>query len=85
MKERMFDALAASGADYTQILLEEADTTRFGYRGRELEDTASGKITRGMVRACFRGGWCECVFHAAEDMPRAVREASAGARLIGRR
>ncbi len=84
MKERMFEALAASGADYTQILLEEADTTRFGYRGRELEDTASGKITRGMVRACFRGGWCECVFHAAEDMPRAVREASAGARLIGR-
>ena len=84
MKERMFDALAASNADYTQILWEEADTTRFGYRGRELEDTASGRIARGMVRACFRGGWCECVFHAAEDLPRAVREASAGARLIGR-
>ncbi len=84
MKDRLFDALAASRADYTQILLEEIDYTRFGFRGRDMEDAASGKLTRGMVRTCFRGGWCECVFNAVDDLPRAVAEASAGARLIGR-
>jgi len=77
------DALVASRADYTEIRLEERETSRVAFRGRDLE-TADITIDRGgIVRAlCHDGGWGIATFNSLEDLPARVEQAYQAAQAI---
>ncbi|MBI4288428.1 MAG: TldD/PmbA family protein [Chloroflexi bacterium] len=44
-------------AEYIEIRLEESESTRIMYRGREVEDVARSSAVGGNVRALVKGGW----------------------------
>ena len=83
MKDRIQAALRASKADYTEIRLEERESTRVVYRGQDLE-TASAVIDRGGIVRCLvkDGGWGVATFNDLSDLPHRVQQAYEGARAI---
>jgi TldD protein len=83
MKEKIQAALRASKADYTEIRLEERESTRVVYRGQDLE-TASAVIDRGGIVRCLvkDGGWGVATFNDLSDLPYRVQQAYEGARAI---
>jgi TldD protein len=83
MKDRIQAALRASKADYTEIRLEERESTRVVYRGQDLE-TASAVIDRGGIVRCLvkDGGWGIATFNDLSDLPHRVQQAYEGARAI---
>jgi len=84
VKDRLVDALKKSTADYTEIRFEQEDATIIAFRGRELEQVSSSKLSGGIVRACVRGGWGQATFEDPDDLPRQVEEACQSAALVGR-
>ena len=48
MRDRIQEALKRSQADYTEIRIEEKETTRVVFRGKELE-TAGANIDKGGI------------------------------------
>jgi len=83
VKDRLFDALTKSTADYAEVRFEEEDATTIAYRGKELEQVSSSKLSGGIVRACTKGGWGQATFEELDDLPRGVREACESAALVG--
>jgi TldD protein len=83
MKDKIQAALHASKADYTEIRLEERESTRVVYRGQDLE-TASAVIDRGGIVRCLvkNGGWGIATFNDLSDLPHRVQQAYEGARAI---
>jgi TldD protein len=83
MRERINAALRASKADYTEIRLEERESTRVVFRGQELE-TADLVLDRGGIVRCLvqGGGWGVATFNDLEDLPRRVQQAYKGARAL---
>ncbi len=83
MREQMEAALASSRADYTEIRLEERESSRVVFRGRELE-TANNVLDRGGVVRCLvrGGGWGIATFNDASDLAQRVEQAYEGARAI---
>jgi len=83
MLDMIRDALATSKADYTEIRLEERETTTVAFRGRDLE-TADMVIDRGgIVRAlCYDGGWGIATFNSLEDLAARVEQAYQAAKAI---
>jgi len=83
MRERIEAALRASGADYTEIRLEERESTRVVFRGQDLE-TADVILDRGGIVRCLvrGGGWGIATFNDLADLPRRVAQATEGARAI---
>ena len=83
MKERIRDALRNSKADYTEIRLEERESTRVLFRGEDLE-TASTVIDRGGIVRCLvkGGGWGVATFNDLTDLSHRVEQAYEGARAI---
>jgi len=83
MKDKIQAALRASKADYTEIRLEERESTRVVYRGQDLE-TASAVIDRGGIVRCLvkDGGWGIATFNDLTDLPHRVQQAYEGARAI---
>ena len=83
MKDRIQAALRARKADYTEIRLEERESTRVVYRGQDLE-TASAVIDRGGIVRCLvkDGGWGIATFNDLSDLPHRVQQAYEGARAI---
>ena len=77
------DALTTSKADYTEIRVEERETTKVVFRGEDLE-TADMTIDRGgIARAlCIDGGWGIATFNSLEDLPARVEQAYHAARAI---
>jgi len=57
MKDRLFEALKKSSADYAEIRVETLETTQLAYRGREMETAEASAFQGGIVRACTKGGW----------------------------
>ena len=84
MKDRLFEALKRSRADYAEIRFESNDSTGIAYRGREIENVSTGKFSGGVVRACTRGGWGVATFDNPDDMAHSVAEACQCAALVGR-
>jgi TldD protein len=76
MRDRIEDALKLSRADYTEIRLEEKETTRVVFRGKELE-TANTNIDKGgIVRCLIRDkGWGVVTFNNLDDLPARVEQA----------
>ncbi|MBN1954037.1 MAG: TldD/PmbA family protein [Anaerolineae bacterium] len=83
MREQIKAALRASKADYTEIRLEQRESTRIVFRGNNLE-TADVTIDRGGIVRCLvrNGGWGIATFNDVSDLARRVEQAYQGARAI---
>jgi TldD protein len=77
------DALAGHGADYCEIRIEESDSTRLTYHGKELEDIAQTSGRGGNVRAVVNGGWGFASFNDLSNLNEQVGSAVEQARLVG--
>jgi len=84
VKDRLFEALKTSTADYAEVRFEEEDQTQLSYRGEEAESVSSSKRAGGLVRVCTRGGWATATFDALDDLEHQVAEACRCAELVGR-
>jgi TldD protein len=82
MREKMEAALRGSKADYTEIRLEESESTTVAYRGKELE-TAQAVIDRGGIVRCLcrNGGWGIATFNDPDDLVTRVDQAYQCARV----
>ena len=83
VRDRLFEALKASDADYAEIRFETNDTTSIMFRGPEADNVSSSKMAGGIVRACTRGGWGEVTFDSLDGLADRVKEACACAALVG--
>jgi TldD protein len=83
MRDRIQEALKHSRADYTEIRLEEKETTRVVFRGRELE-TANANIDQGgIVRCLIRNkGWGVATFNNLDDLLNKVEQAYQCAQVV---
>lgn len=83
VKDRLFDAIRRSTADYTEVRYELLDSSSIAYRGQEVETVAAGSYSGGIVRACTKGGWGLATFDSLDDLPASVTEAAESAALVG--
>ena len=84
MRELIQDALKGHGADYVEVRVEDAESTRLQYRGRELEDVNRTTSRGGCVRALVKGGWGFVSFNEITELKEKVALAVRQARLVGR-
>ena len=76
MRDRIQEALKRSKADYTEIRVEEKETTRVVFRGKELE-TAGANIDKGGIVRCLikDKGWGVATFNNLDDLLTKVDQA----------
>ena len=84
MEDIVRRALAAAGAGYVEIRLEERTATSVNYVGRELENIGTTTGVGGCVRALVNGGWGFVSFNDASQIERCVKMACDQARMVGR-
>ncbi len=82
-QDQIDDALRDNGADYCEVRIEETDSTRLTYRGKELEDISQTSGRGGNVRAVINGGWGFASFNDLSDLEEKVSSAVEQARLVG--
>ncbi|MBS3783681.1 MAG: TldD/PmbA family protein [Anaerolineae bacterium] len=82
-RETIEAALRASKADYTEIRVEESESTRVAFRGPDLE-TADVVLDRGGFVRCLvhGGGWGIATFNDVSDLKQRIEQAYEGARAI---
>jgi TldD protein len=82
MRVKIEEAVKRSKADYTEIRIEDKETCRVAFRGRELE-TANANIDKGgMVRCLIRNkGWGVATFNDLDDLAAMVDQAYQCARV----
>ena len=69
MRDRIQEALKHSKADYTEIRIEEKETTRVAFRGKELEVANANIDTGGIVRCLIKDkGWGVASFNNLDDL-----------------
>ena len=83
MRERIQAALRGSRADYTEIRLDDRESSRVVFRGQDLE-TASVVLDRGGIVRCLvkDRGWGIATFNDMQDLSHRVQQAYEGARAI---
>ncbi len=82
MRDQIQEALKHSGADYTEIRIEERETTRVSFRGKELENAGGNLDKGGIVRCLVRGhGWGIATFNNLDDLRSRVDQAYECARV----
>ena len=76
MRDRIQEALKRSKADYTEIRIEEKETTRVVFRGKELE-LANANIDKGGIVRCLvkDKGWGVITFNNLDDLANKVDQA----------
>jgi len=76
MRDRIQEALKLSKADYTEIRIEEKESTRISYRGKDLEN-ANAVIDKGGVVRCLsrQHGWGVATFNNLDDLKNKVEQA----------
>ena len=69
MRDRIQEALKRSKADYTEIRIEEKESTRVVFRGKELE-VANANIDKGGIIRCLikDKGWGVATFNNLDDL-----------------
>jgi TldD protein len=82
MRDKIQEALKRSKADYTEVRLEEKETTRVIFRGKELE-TANANIDKGGIVRCLikDKGWGVTTFNNLDDLLNKVDQAYQCARV----
>ncbi len=83
MRELVEQALKGHDADYVEVRLEDSESTRIQYRGRELEEINRTTSKGGNARALVKGGWGFVSFNDASDLREKVALAVRQARLVG--
>jgi TldD protein len=82
MREKIREALKSSQADYTEIRLEEKESTNIAYRGKNLETAQAtidvGGVVRCLVKDC---GWGIANFNNLDDLKARVEQAYQCARV----
>ncbi len=82
ISERMIEAIKTSRADYTEIRIEESESTTVQYRGKNLEEAKSIIDVGGIVRClCKNGGWGMVTFNSLDDLAVRVDQAYQCARV----
>ena len=82
MRDRIQAALKHSRADYTEIRIEEKETTLVGFRGKELEVANANLDKGGIVRCLIRDkGWGVSTFNNLDDLLKKVDQAYECARV----
>ncbi len=84
MRDQITEALKGHNADYIEIRIEEGESTRIQYRGRDLEDIGRTSSLGGNVRALVKGGWGFTSFNNVNDLRSKVEKAVRQARLVGK-
>ncbi|MBE0685804.1 MAG: TldD/PmbA family protein [Anaerolineaceae bacterium] len=76
MRDKIEEALKRSKADYTEIRIEDKQTCRIAFHGKDLE-TANANIDKGiMVRCLIRNkGWGVTTFNDLDDLVAMVDQA----------
>ena len=83
VRQSMSEALRGHTADYVELRLEEGESTRISYRGKELEDIGRTASAGGCARALFKGGWGFVSFDDTTDLRDKAALAVRQARLVG--
>jgi TldD protein len=83
MRERLEQALKAHNVDYADIRLEDKTNSWVNFRGQDLDTIGSSKVSGGLVRALYKGGWGYATFNDLSDLEKQVRDACEIARLVG--
>ena len=83
MRERIADALKKATADYTEIRIENVDSSSVSFRGEKLDEIGSSRTVGGIVRALVKGGWGTATFNDLSELEKRVEDACRGARLVG--
>ena len=69
MRDRIQEALKRSKADYTEIRIEEKETTRVVFRGKDLEVANANIDKGGIVRSLIKNkGWGVVSFNNLDDL-----------------
>jgi TldD protein len=84
MRDRIGEALKGHDADYIEVRIEEGESTRIQYRGRDLEDISRTTGTGGCVRALVKGGWGFISFNHLDGLREKVETAVRQATMVGR-
>lgn len=86
-KEIFFDILNNNPSDYSEIRIEETDSTRLVYKGKKLDNISQNSGFGGNVRAAYKGGWGFSSFNSISNIEQNLRnnldEAFLQARNIG--
>ena len=83
MRDELAAAMAGHQADYVEIHIEESESTRMSYRGRDLEEIGRSRASGGNVRAVVKGGWGFVASDDITDLNSKVATAVEEARLAG--
>lgn len=82
MQDKIQEALKHSKADYTEIRIEEKETSRVVFRGKELETANANLDKGGIVRCLIRDkGWGVTTFNDIDDLLNKVDQAYQCARV----
>ena len=69
MQEKIQEAIKSSRADYTEIRLEQKESTTVTYRGKNLETAQATIDVGGIVRCLVKGhGWGVATFNNLDDL-----------------
>jgi len=83
MRDRLTAALKQSKADYAEVRVERARTSRVVFRGRRLELAAENVDAGGNVRVLHKDrGWGVASFTTLDDLPRMLAQAEEMSRAI---
>src|SRR5512139_2681632 len=76
MRDKIQEALKRSKADYTEIRIEEKESTRVVFRGKDLESANANIDKGGIVRCLIRNkGWGVTTFNNLDDLLNKVDQA----------
>jgi TldD protein len=76
VRDKIEAALKSSKADYTEIRLEERESTTVAYRGKDLETANAVIDVGGIVRClCRASGWGIATFNNRDDLRAQVEQA----------
>jgi TldD protein len=82
MRDKIKEALKSSRADYTEIRLEEKESTNVSYRGKNLETAQATIDVGGVVRCLIKDhGWGVATFNNLDDLKARVEQAYQCARV----
>jgi TldD protein len=82
MRQKIQEALKSSRADYTEIRLEEKESTSIAFRGKNLETAQATIDVGGVVRCLVKDrGWGVATFNSLDDLKARVEQAYQCARV----
>ncbi len=69
--------------DYLEIRVEQSESTKLAFRGRDLDTVDCNFALAGGIRACHQGGWSFVTFNGLKELSDRVTEAISQAKIVG--